>query len=236
MRLNVLRRQSFIVAMGAWLTRILYAVTLSLPFTTSVSAGQFEQLASAKYVFVGFVNEAKLDSSLVYPLPKGAVYGSSASDGSRGDRAGCDESHCDAIASVLIKRKIIGSPKANLGSHEISICVSNNIAVGESYLFIVGEGPRAESGCLYAISFLLGAPPHEAPNSSIVLTEDMLEMMPVSPRLYQHAIAMPDAIFRQAGCEHGVVVLNTYFDLHDFVDLLRQERVKKGRPEQVDEK
>lgn len=197
---------------------------------TSASAGQFAELSHAKYVFVGFVNEAKAEPIAVRATSEKDVIVDSF-ESHVGEQGRGKLKHY-VVASVSIERNIIGASSLQKDGN-ISICAGKKIAVGLTYLFIVGDSATAEHGCWPAVSFLLGALPSGAPNSSIVLTEEVLEMMPPTPRLDQYALVLGDASIKQSDCPHNEVILDTYFNLQDFVDLLKQERSKWERDEQV---
>jgi hypothetical protein len=189
---------------------------LSFTGATAAFAGQFSKLAHAKYMFIGTVTEAKVEA-----VVKSAI----------GDAAGSKYPVQNRYVKALVSPQQIltDAPRDPLGNQSVSICAPA-ISVGATYLFILGD-PNTKEGCFYSVPFLLGALPGKSPDSSIILTEDTLFMMPESLDLDQFSIALPDAHVRESFCERNVVVLNTYLDLRVFLDLLKHERTKDRQPE-----
>lgn len=183
--------------------------------TTSSFAGQFSRLAHARYIFIGVVTEAK---AIAKP-PIGELAGSKHSV----------RKTYYVKASVSPEKILMGTQKIAMSSQSLSICATA-ISVGATYLF-VSNGPEGENGCSPSVLFLLGTLPGKAPNSSIILTEDTLFMLPESPDLVQRSVALPDAHIHENDCKRNVGVLNTYLDLRNFLDLLKHERAKVETPD-----
>ncbi|MEO5812512.1 MAG: hypothetical protein ABIU96_15345 [Rhodanobacter sp.] len=200
----------------AW---VLGVALLIPPLNESAFAGQFEKLSHAKYVFVGFVNEARVEPTL-----KDAKIDLSE------PQSNGNKNILYVVASVSPTRLIVGLPVIGKESNTLSICSNQNVIVGSYYLFIADDKLIHNSKCLPAIAFLLGAPSGKKPNSRIVLTPYTLLMLPPSPVLEQHKFVVPDARISLNDCEDNTVIVETYLDLHDFIDLMKREKRKVKLP------
>lgn len=210
----IISSKSILVASArkSWAVPLFFIALMGWMTTPTASAGQFNQLAHAKYMFIGVVTEAKVEAR--------ADSASGVAEGSKRSSRGIN--YVKALVSP--QKTLTDAPKGPVGSQNVYICAAD-ISVGATYLFILGD-PDERRGCFHSVPFLLGALPGKSPNSSIVLTADTIFMMPESPNLDQFPIAMPDANVSGNFCKRKIVVLHSYMDLHVFLRLLKEERAK----------
>jgi len=190
---------------------VLFLAFLACVTNTPSFAGEFHRLARAKYVFIGVVTEAK---AMAKPSMEEV----------EGPRGSVEEIYYPVEALVSPKRNVLtGTPEISTPSQKSLPVCATDITVGATYLFM-SNGPEKGHKCFPSTKFLLGALPGKAPESSIVLTEDVLLTLPKSPNLVQRSVVLPDAHLDEGAGMGDVVILKTYLDLEYFVDLLEHER------------
>jgi hypothetical protein len=197
-----------------------HALILCGFFCASVPATELQRVVKGvDYVVVATVQKAE-----VFQLPDGAkrVFLDSLGTGYFRQKdyfLKANLSVINVITSSVNERIKIGDI--------VPVCTGQNLMVGATYIFM-GRKMDAERQCGTGIVLLLGVSPGKKGIDSVVVTEDMLLMIPEKVRTIEGSIRIPGSTVANKSANKEVIVYNTYLNLDEFIHMIKAASVSRS--------